>query len=171
MLPVFYCESSSGNAFFFSWSNFLALWGRCWWCKISKVLCQHPREPSAMFSPLPSHGAEKGRGACESPPDPVAAAGGTTLVPQSPHRQHADDSSTLLVQVVGDRGIFCRKKRLHREKQLSRFQMKMLLVTEMIGGVSWSNWNCKIIRIRVHRVHTEVVQVIHCILLGQFLRK
>lgn len=173
ILPVFYCKSSSGNVwflslfFFFPWNNFLALWGDVGGVKLARCLAS-TSENTLPCSPLPSCGAEKGHGAWKRTPDPVAGAGGTTLIPWSQHRQQADGSSTLFVPMVEDRGIFCWNKGLHREKQLSRFQRKMLLVTEMIGGVHWSNWNCKIIRIRVHRVHTEVI---HCILIGQFLRK
>lgn len=35
--------------FFFSLKQFFSSLGRCWWCKISKVPCQHLREHSAVF--------------------------------------------------------------------------------------------------------------------------
>lgn len=90
------------------------------------------------LSPLPSHGAEKGRGVWENTPEPVAAARGELHYPLVTV-QAARGQQLHAVQMVRDRCVFCQNKGLHREKQLSRFQKKLLLVTEMIGRVHRSN--------------------------------
>lgn len=111
-------------------SSIMARWS---WCKIHEVLFQHLREHSATFSISQPWSWKRPWGLGQHSWPGSHSWGDHTcplVTAQAACRQQLHS-----LQMVGDRHIFYQNKGLHRKKQLSRFQRKLLLVIEMMRGV------------------------------------